>query len=70
MGMEDHMQQHDVVFGDPDFEQTVREKAYELWERDGRQNGGEKHYWHLALTRCMRQREEEERLSRGLIDPI
>ena len=30
-------------FGDPDFEQIVRENAYDLWERDGRPQDSEKH---------------------------
>jgi hypothetical protein len=68
--MEEIMPQNDALFGDPDFEQTVREKAYKLWERDGRPEGGEKHYWYLALTKCMRQREEDEQAERGLIDPM
>lgn len=64
------MARNDVKFGDPEFEQIVREKAYELWERGGRPQGGEKHYWYLALAKCMRQRDEEERGKRGLIDPM
>jgi hypothetical protein len=57
-------------FGGPDFEQIVRKTAYELWERDGCPQGGEKHYWHLALAKCLRQREEDERSRRGLVDPM
>lgn len=34
---------------DNDFEQAVREVAYELWERDGQPEGQEKHYWFLAI---------------------
>jgi hypothetical protein len=64
------MADQDARFGDPMFEQIVREKAYELWERDGRPDGGETHYWYRALAKCMRQREHDERAERGLIDPI
>ncbi|HEY0031879.1 MAG TPA: DUF2934 domain-containing protein [Devosia sp.] len=64
------MDEDDARFGDPDFEQVVREIAYLLWERDGRPEGGEKHYWYLALAKCMRQHEEDERAQRGLIDPM
>jgi hypothetical protein len=64
------MNQEDTRFGDPQFEQFVRETAYGLWERDGRPGGREQHYWYLALGKCIRRREEEERLKRGLVDPI
>ena len=57
-------------FGDPDFEQIVRENAYERWERDGRPQNSEKHYWYLALAKCLQQREEDERSRRGLVDPM
>lgn len=60
----------DGPFGDVAFEQTVRELAYELWERDGSRHGLEKHYWFLALEKCMRRRSDEERLTRGLVDPM
>lgn len=29
-------------------ESQIREKAYELWERDGRPEGAEEFYWRLA----------------------
>lgn len=64
------MPRDDDPFGDPNFEQMVREKAYLLWERDGRPVDGEKHYWYMALAKCMGEREEDERAQRGLIDPI
>jgi hypothetical protein len=64
------MEGNEERFGDPSFEQFVRETAYGLWERDGRPDGREQHYWYQALAKCMRRREEEERLKRGLIDPI
>lgn len=58
------------TFGDDEFEQMVRDTAYHLWERDGRPFGGEKYYWFLALEKCLRQRTEEEREQRGLLDPM
>ncbi|AWN52484.1 DUF2934 domain-containing protein [Methylobacterium sp. 17Sr1-1] len=36
------------------FETSIRERAYALWERDGRAPGRDEHYWRLAeqeLTR-------------------
>ena len=64
------MSHEDARFGDPHFEQMVREAAYGLWERDGRPDGREQHYWYLALAKCMRRREVEERVKRGLIAPM
>jgi hypothetical protein len=29
-------------------ESKIREKAYELWEKDGRPEGSEQFYWRLA----------------------
>jgi len=41
---------HDTeVFVDLDFEQSVRQTAYHLWEHDGRPDGREKEYWFRAL---------------------
>lgn len=34
---------------DPDFEQSVRETAYFMWENDGHPNGREQEYWFRAL---------------------
>lgn len=64
-----HQGQHHP-FGDEAFEQTVRERAYALWERDGSPHGLEKHYWFLALEQCLRRRDDAERLTRGLVDPM
>ena len=36
-------------FVDADFEQHVRQRAYHLWEQDGRPDGREKDYWFKAL---------------------
>lgn len=58
------------AFGDADFEQTVRVTAYLLWERDGRPSDSEKRYWYKALEKCLRRHADDERLSRGLIDPM
>ncbi|MGY2048469.1 DUF2934 domain-containing protein [Methylobacterium sp. JK268] len=30
------------------FENSIRERAYALWERDGRTMGQDEHYWSLA----------------------
>lgn len=30
------------------FEHSVRERAYALWEQDGRTMGRDEHYWRLA----------------------
>ena len=57
-------------FGDFDFEEQVRQTAYLLWEAEGRHEGREKEYWHRALDKCMRNRREEERGRRGLLDPM
>lgn len=45
-----------------DFEQSVRDTAYFLWEHDGRPDGMEQEYWFLALERCLRQREADRLL--------
>lgn len=58
------------TFGDDEFEQMVRTTAYHLWERDGRPLGGEKHYWFIALEKCLRRHSQEERERRGLLDPM
>ncbi len=55
---------------DEEFEQRVREVAYELWERDGRPENAEKHFWFKALRRCLKEHDEDDRLSRNLVDPM
>lgn len=47
-------------FGDPQFEQRVRETAYFLWEQDGRPGGREKDYWFRALERALRERQADK----------
>jgi hypothetical protein len=47
---------------DRNFEQSVRDTAYFLWEHDGRPDGMEKEYWFRALERCLRQREADQLL--------
>ncbi|MEO8683332.1 MAG: DUF2934 domain-containing protein [Devosia sp.] len=49
---------------DRDFEQSVRDTAYFLWEQDGRPDGLEKEYWFRALDRCLRQREADQLLKK------
>ncbi|WP_424134956.1 DUF2934 domain-containing protein [Roseomonas chloroacetimidivorans] len=38
------------------LEQTVRERAYSLWEQEGRPEGRADEYWHRALDQHFRQR--------------
>jgi hypothetical protein len=51
---------------DPEFEQSVRDTAYFLWEHDGKPNGREKDYWFAALERCLRRRESDMALQGSL----
>ena len=64
------MQGELATFGDQEFEQAVRVAAYHLWERDGRPEGSEKHYWFKALQKTLRRHEEQERLTNGPVDPM
>ena len=50
------------IFGDPEFEQAVRETAYFLWEHDGKPDGREKDYWYRALEQTLRQRQSDGNL--------
>ena len=38
------------------LEQSVRERAYLLWEADGRPEGCAEEYWHRALDQHFRER--------------
>jgi len=38
------------------LEQSVRERAYALWEQDGRPDGQAEEYWHRALDQHLRGR--------------
>lgn len=38
------------------LEQEVRERAYHLWEREGRLDGRSEEYWHRALDEHLRER--------------
>lgn len=49
-------------WGDPVFEQAVRETAYFLWEQDGRPQGREQEYWYRALERTLRERNADDNL--------
>lgn len=51
-------------WGDPQFEQEVRETAYFLWEFAGRPEGRERDYWFEALEKCLRKREADLALQR------
>jgi hypothetical protein len=55
-------------WGDPDFEEAVRQTAYFLWEQDGRPDGKEQDYWYRALERCLRERDCDKHLSAGQFD--
>lgn len=49
-------------WGDPAFEQAVRETAYFLWEQDGKPEGHEQEYWYRALEQTLRQRNADHSL--------
>lgn len=51
------MYQNTDDFIDLDFEQKVRQTAYQLWEADGRPDGREKDYWFQAIEREMAARQ-------------
>ena len=53
-------------WGDPAFEQAVRDTAYFLWEHDGRPEGREQDYWYAALEKCLLQRESDKSLKQSL----
>lgn len=38
------------------LEQVVRQRAYLLWQQDGRQHGGAEEYWHRAHDQHLRER--------------
>ena len=50
-------------WGDPVFEQAVRETAYFLWEQDGKPGGHEQEYWYRALEQTLRQRNADHSLA-------
>jgi hypothetical protein len=50
-------------FGDPQFEQSVRDTAYFLWENEGRPEGREQEYWYRALEQRVRQRQHDRELA-------
>jgi hypothetical protein len=45
-------------FVDLDFEQRVRQRAYDLWEQAGRQDGCEKEYWFTAMRQELNSRDK------------
>lgn len=55
---------------DSDFERTVRDTAYFLWEADGRPSGRDKEYWFTALDKCRRQREADGSTGQAADDNI
>jgi len=58
--MTDHIKSD--PWGDPAFEQAVRETAYFLWEQDGRPEGREQEYWYRSLERTLRERNSDRGL--------
>ena len=55
----------DDRWGDPAFEQAVRETAYFLWEQDGKPEGREQEYWYRALEQTLRQRNADRSLQQA-----
>lgn len=53
------------VWGDPHFEQSVRETAYFLWQQAGRPQGAETEFWYCALERKLRERGADADLGRS-----
>jgi hypothetical protein len=51
---------------DPEFEQSVREMAYHLWENDGRPGGREQDYWFKALGQKLEERKDTVHSSIGM----
>jgi hypothetical protein len=41
-------------------ESNIREKAYELWEKDGRPEGAEEFYWRLAQDQLEQERQPSD----------
>lgn len=50
------MYENTEKFIDLDFEQSVRQAAYHLWEDDGRPEGREKEYWFRAMEQLLAKR--------------
>lgn len=38
-----------------EFDEQVRTRAYEIWERAGRPDGHDDHFWHLARKACLEE---------------
>lgn len=53
-------------WGDPAFEQRVRDTAYFMWEQDGQPGGREQEYWYAALEKCLRQHDADKELMGSL----
>ena len=51
-------------WGDPVFEQAVRDTAYFLWENAGRPAGREQEFWFQALEVELMRRRSQQDLSR------
>ena len=42
-----------------DLEQTIRERAYQIWEREGRIHGRDQEHWHSARLELAQPLEEK-----------
>ena len=45
----------------PDRENRIRERAYQLWEADGRPEGRDQLYWEQAEAMTGKEESEEQR---------
>jgi hypothetical protein len=59
-------QEQSSPWQDPEFEQSVREMAYFLWENDGRPAGREQDYWFAALGQKLEERKDSVPSSMGM----
>lgn len=57
-------QEQSSPWKDAQFEQSVREMAYLLWENDGRPEGREQDYWFKALGQKLEERKDSVPSSR------
>lgn len=48
---------------DTDAEEAIRNRAYLMWEADGRPEGRAEHYWHLAQSEAAVAPEKPKRKS-------
>lgn len=58
-------QESNDPWANPEFEHSVRDTAYFLWENDGRPEGREQEYWFQALEKCLFQRQSDKLLAQN-----